>query len=477
MSVDPLLDLDRSRRLFLHHEHFLYYLSMVAVLLVAWHSHALVVNVGVPLMVVLLTLPFALTRLQQGYQRNRRAEDFNNLLSLLDALLTALAIAAIEFLPTPSLALLGMLVLRLTGRVSLWQAMTAVLGGLVVVSVLAAGLGQEVLPNQRAPLLLVGTSLLALVVMAVVDILHVEAQLAQSQVKIEASRRDAHQFMQLANKVSRYAPAQVWQSMLRGERDVRIDNKRRRLTIFFSDIEGFTALSEELTADDLAELLNDYFERMTEIANRFGGTVDKFIGDGLLIFFGDPDSRGEAKDALACVEMALAMRQEVQVMQVEWASNGREGLGVRMGIATGHCHVGNFGSISRLSYTVIGREANRAARLQAVAATNEIVISDATHQLVREHIRCRDRGVVELKGFSQAVHCWTVVEPLQHGDESMRRWHEVSLDGFRLQLDLARVAEHDVERILRALHQADVAVKQQAIQGGQGGSVVDAPTL
>ena len=186
-------------------------------------------------------------------------------------------------------------------------------------------------------------------------------------------------------------PPQVWESIFTGKRDARLQTQRKKLTIFFSDIKDITETSDEMPPDALTEMLNTYFQHMSKIALRFGGTIDKFIGDAILIFYGDPTSRGAKEDALACVSMAVEMRREMQILRQKWQSMGIERpLHVRMGITTGYCHVGNFGSESRMSYTIIGRDANLAARLQSVASPAEILISHESYMLVRDKILCKE---------------------------------------------------------------------------------------
>lgn len=137
--------------------------------------------------------------------------------------------------------------------------------------------------------------------------------------KLNLERQDYYnqmtRYMTFANQLSRYAPLQLWQSIMRGESEAKIEYKRKKLTVFFSDIQGFTELSETLIPDDLAFLLNDYLSHMTEIANQYEATIDKFMGDAILIFFGDPNSQGVQQDARSCVEMAIAMRQQMKLLR------------------------------------------------------------------------------------------------------------------------------------------------------------------
>src|SRR5262249_29853357 len=133
-----------------------------------------------------------------------------------------------------------------------------------------------------------------------------------------------------------------------------------------------------------------YFTEMSGIALAYGGTIDKFIGDGVLIFFGDPGTNGAAKDAKACLDMAAAMQRRLAELNAKWRRSGIEHpRRVRMGINTGFCNVGNFGSADRMDYTVIGAEVNVAARLQAIAEPGQIVMSYESYSLVRDMIAAR----------------------------------------------------------------------------------------
>ena len=143
---------------------------------------------------------------------------------------------------------------------------------------------------------------------------------------------------------------QVYDSIFSGELDVKIQTQRKPLTVFFCDLQGFTQLTERLEPEILTELLTQYLTEMSKIAIRWGGTIDKFIGDAILVFFGDPESRGNREDALACVSMALEMLEKLELLREAWRERGlARSLNARMGIHSGVCTVGNFGSEDRLS--------------------------------------------------------------------------------------------------------------------------------
>ena len=129
--------------------------------------------------------------------------------------------------------------------------------------------------------------------------------------------------------------------------------------MFFSDIVGFANQTEGMESEDFTFILNGYLNRMAEVVLKHGGTLDKFIGDAVLVFFGDPETKGVAEDAVACVRMALEMKEAIVELNREWLAKGiRQGFEVRMGISTGFSTVGNFGSDERMDYTIIGKQVN-----------------------------------------------------------------------------------------------------------------------
>ncbi len=165
-----------------------------------------------------------------------------------------------------------------------------------------------------------------------------------------------HELETLSSKLSKYLSKQIYDSIFSGQQDVKIESYRKKLTVFFSDIKDFTKLTESLESESMTELLNHYLNEMAEIALQYGGTIDKFIGDSIMIFFGDPETKGQKGDALACVQMAYEMRERMKALQSEWERQGvLKPLRIRIGINTGFCTVGNFGSEDRLDYTIIGQ--------------------------------------------------------------------------------------------------------------------------
>jgi len=207
----------------------------------------------------------------------------------------------------------------------------------------------------------------------------------------------------IANRLAKYLSPQVYKSIFT-EEEASTTHKRKNLTVFFSDIVNFTDLSDTLEPEKLAQIINNYLSEMTTIALECGGTIDKFIGDAVMVFFGDPESLGEEEDALNCIEMALRMKARVEELREYWERNGvKGGLDIRVGIATGHCTVGNFGSNQRMDYTALGGPVNISARLESKAPKNEILISDATHNLIKGKVETNYFDEIKLKGFARPI--------------------------------------------------------------------------
>lgn len=277
-------------------------------------------------------------------------------------------------------------------------------------------------------------------------------------------------YMDFSNQISRYAPAQLWQAIMRGESEAKIEYKRKKLTIFFSDIQGFTQLSETLIPEDLAYLLNEYLRHMTQIARQYNGTIDKFMGDGILIFFGDIDSNGLQNDAKACINMALAMQQQMKILRERWKKMGYPALHVRMGISTGYCHVGNYGTADRMAYTIVGREANLAARIQSQAEIDEILVADSTYQLIYDEFLCIEKPPVMLKGIQEPISTWQIFERYeQQMPLNIQKSFDFESKGFNLLLDLDEVERKQYPEVLNTLESMMKRIQlQQELTNEQG---------
>lgn len=220
----------------------------------------------------------------------------------------------------------------------------------------------------------------------------------------EVIEEKTRELQRVADRLAKYLSPQIYGSIFSGRSQAADQPIRKNLTIFFSDIEGFTDISDGMEPERLSFLINTYLSEMADIAIDFGGTIDKFMGDSILVFFGDPDTSGDREDALRCTRMALRMRQRMKELESLWSQNGiAEPLRVRMGITTGYCTVGNFGSEHRLEYTVLGGPVNLASRLQTAAAPDTILIGESTYALLKDVIDCERMEDMKLKGFARPV--------------------------------------------------------------------------
>jgi class 3 adenylate cyclase len=266
---------------------------------------------------------------------------------------------------------------------------------------------------------------------------------------------------QLSNQLAKYLSPQVYESIFSGKQEVKVASSRKKLTIFFSDIVGFTESADRLESEEITQLLNHHLTEMSRIAQDHGGTIDKYIGDAMLIFFGDPETRGVKEDAVACVEMAIAMRRRMQHLQDIWRHSGIEKpLQVRMGIHTGYCTVGNFGSEDRMDYTIIGGSVNIASRLQALAIPGEILVSYETFAHVSDRIYCEEHGKAEVKGISHPIATYQVIDARENLGKEQHRFHE-DHPVMKIDLDFDAMTSDDRRRAVELLQRALTLASKQ----------------
>ena len=263
---------------------------------------------------------------------------------------------------------------------------------------------------------------------------------------------------ELATRLAKYLSPQVYQSIFSETGEQSSAHARKNLTIFLSDIVQFTDLSDTLEPERLATVINSYLSEMASIALECGGTIDKFIGDAILVFFGDPESRGEREDALSCVEMALRMRARAGELQKYWQKNGvSRGLHLRMGITTGYCTVGNFGSEQRLDYTVLGSPVNLAARLQGIAEADTILMDENTHNLVDGFVASSPVDEITPKGFVRPVKFYQVDDFVSEEHRARRR--QLSRVGERVEVNV--IDSSDIRAAIAELRQIQQEFEQQ----------------
>ncbi|MFZ2448453.1 MAG: adenylate/guanylate cyclase domain-containing protein [Syntrophobacteraceae bacterium] len=183
--------------------------------------------------------------------------------------------------------------------------------------------------------------------------------------------------------------------------------RRKELTILFSDIKDFTVHASSYSPDRIRAFLNEYFESMVDIVFAFEGTVDKYIGDGLMVFFGDPEPVPD--HALRAVQAAVAMQKKARELTKKWLDEGGFPARIRIGINTGEVVVGNMGSSRRLSYTVLGSAVNLAKRLESHAPVDGILISQRTFDLLDRRIPVRSFGQIQVKGVEEPVSTYDII--------------------------------------------------------------------
>jgi len=177
------------------------------------------------------------------------------------------------------------------------------------------------------------------------------------------------------------------------------------MTVVFSDIRGFSTITDSLEPEEIVQLLNSYHSEMMQIIHRYGGTLNKIMGDGLVVFFGDPvDMEDHAQRA---VDMAIQMQKKANELDKKWRSLGHR-LGIGIGINTGYMTVGNIGSPDHKEYTVIGNQVNIAARLEQMAKPGQILITQRTLSHIKADISTRFMGEIEVKGIHNAIKIYEI---------------------------------------------------------------------
>ncbi len=217
--------------------------------------------------------------------------------------------------------------------------------------------------------------------------------------------RDSREKEALRRSFESYFPPSVVKKIL-ADPTMISRGQRKELTILFSDIKDFTAHSASYSPDRIRGFLNDYFETMVDVVFTYSGTVDKYIGDGLMVFFGDPEPAPD--HALRSVQAAIEMQKKARELSAKWAVEGGFPLRVRIGINTGEVIVGNMGSSRRLSYTVLGSAVNLAKRLESSAPVEGILISQRTRDLIVPFISTRFFGEIQVKGVGVPVRAYEV---------------------------------------------------------------------
>jgi len=251
--------------------------------------------------------------------------------------------------------------------------------------------------------------------------------------KAEAQLK-TQQMEDVSGQLAKYLSPQIYESIFSGKQNVEVKSYRKKITVFFSDIVNFTVISDKLESEELTALLNFYLNEMSQIALKHGATIDKYIGDAIMIFFGDPESFGIEEDARRCVAMAVEMQQRMAELWGYWSKHFglKKDLEIRVGINTGYCTVGNFGSEDRLDYTVIGAAVNLASRLESAATPSGILVSEETYFQVKDYFSFDAPQQLELKGLERGVSAYEV------DISDMSRAETKNFEGENFQLKLTK---------------------------------------
>ena len=410
---------------------------------------------------VLLGYPLIAQALAYYWEtKGERQQTTSRILVQIDAVLIGLTIAALHYSVIPALALLTMVHANAvtSGGARPWL-MNILLTGVGAVAGIPL-FGTSILHPQDTPLAITLIAMTGLAIYMGASSFYTHQQTLAARIAQQKVAHQQRQAMQLSRKLAKYLPPQIWGSLFSGKRDAKLETRRKRLTVFFSDIKGFSNISEELPLNVLTRMLNSYLSEMTRIALRHGGTIDKFIGDAVMIFFGDPVSKGSKEDAYNCVAMAIEMQRQMKLLRQRWEREGiHHKLEIRIGINTGYVTVGNFGAESRMDYTILGTDVNLASRLESAARPGHILISKSTWDLVNDRVMCRDMGEIEVKGFNRPIPVYEVKD-LRGNTSSTSNFVSLKADGFGIHVDVNRIHNYDKKKILLSLARAATELAQ-----------------
>lgn len=240
---------------------------------------------------------------------------------------------------------------------------------------------------------------------------HLE-EVARLNTQLEARVEEQMAELVRTGELKRFLPHQVAEGLMAGELSAADGFERRRVTLLFADMVGFTDLSDTLEPEELSEVLNEYLREMTAVAVTHRGTLDNYIGDGLMVLFGAPTPDDESTQAWAAVEAAFGMIARADELTAAIRERGIPAdIRVRVGVNTGHCTVGVFGSDLLRAYKAVGFAVNVAARLQAEADPGTVLVGFRTYALIKDRVRAESRGSLTLKGAARPVEAWEILGP------------------------------------------------------------------
>lgn len=239
--------------------------------------------------------------------------------------------------------------------------------------------------------------------------LHIE-EMAHLNKRLEARIEEQMAELVRTGELKRFVPRQVAEGLVAGQLQTN-GFERRKVTVLFSDMVGFTDLSDSLEPEELSEVLDEYLREMSAVLVKHGGTLDNYIGDGIMAVFGAPERADELDQARSAVEAAVAMREQAREMAARIRARGVPAdLQIRVGINAGYCTVGVFGSDFLRAFKVVGFAVNMAARLQTEAVPGSILCGYRTYALVKDRVQAVQREPLKLKGAARPVEAWEIID-------------------------------------------------------------------
>lgn len=232
---------------------------------------------------------------------------------------------------------------------------------------------------------------------------HAQYTINERKKMAEKMERDAA----MRERFRRLFSPDLAEMVVNGQLTVEQGGETRFVTVMFVDIRGFTALSSDAQASDMLQLLNDYYEMLVEVVFRHNGTVDKFMGDGMMVLWGAPLTHDD--DAISAVSAAMDIQKSIEGFNFDRLSKGLAPIEAGIGLNTGYVVAGYIGSSRTMSYSVIGDTVNIASRLCAAARAGEIVISEKTQTVIADHFITKPHKPIVAKGKSEPMQAFSVI--------------------------------------------------------------------